>query len=175
MTVTAAIDAVGLVKNFGQLRAVDGIDLDVRQGEIFGVLDPNGAGKTTMLKMLATLLPIDAGQARVFGVDVAREPHARRGAQPVPGTVPDDRVGTARVSRSRDEDLQAFYAAPRCLVSPDEFHELFGPHRTAATRRLRRQQRLRPIARDRFSLPAHVGEQVQGDRHPVSLRTRRAR
>ena len=78
MTATPAIHAVGLVKTFGQLRAVDGVDLDVRQGEIFGVLGPNGAGKTTTLKMLATLLPIDAGQARVFGVDVAREPHRVR-------------------------------------------------------------------------------------------------
>ena len=78
MTATAAIDAAGLAKNFGQLRAVDGVDLNVRQGEIFGVLGPNGAGKTTTLKMLATLLPIDAGQARVFGVDVAREPHRVR-------------------------------------------------------------------------------------------------
>src|SRR6201997_1658100 len=78
MTATAAVAATGLVKSFGQLRAVDGIDLDVRQGEIFGVLGPNGAGKTTTLKMLATLLPIDAGQARVFGVDVAREPHRIR-------------------------------------------------------------------------------------------------
>jgi ABC-2 type transport system ATP-binding protein len=78
MTATPAIDAVGLVKVFGQLRAVDEVDLDVRQGEIFGVLGPNGAGKTTTLKMLATLLPIDAGQARVFGVDVAREPHRIR-------------------------------------------------------------------------------------------------
>jgi ABC-2 type transport system ATP-binding protein len=73
-----AVDAVGLVKNFGPLRAVDGIDLEVRQGEIFGVLGPNGAGKTTALRMLATLLPIDAGRARVFGVDVAREPHRIR-------------------------------------------------------------------------------------------------
>ncbi|HWG13835.1 MAG TPA: ATP-binding cassette domain-containing protein, partial [Streptosporangiaceae bacterium] len=47
MTVTAAVDAAGLVKTFGQLRAVDGIDLQVGQGEIFGVLGPNGAGKTT--------------------------------------------------------------------------------------------------------------------------------
>ncbi|HEY1702710.1 MAG TPA: ATP-binding cassette domain-containing protein [Trebonia sp.] len=78
MTETAAVAATGLVKSFGQLRAVDGIDLDVRQGEIYGVLGPNGAGKTTMLRMLATLLPIDAGQARVFGVDVAREPHRIR-------------------------------------------------------------------------------------------------
>ena len=78
MAATAAIDATGLVKAFGQHRAVDGIDLQVREGEIFGVLGPNGAGKTTALRMLATLLPIDAGQARVFGVDVAREPHRIR-------------------------------------------------------------------------------------------------
>jgi len=96
MTTTAAIDAVGLVKSFGQLRAVDGIDLDVHQGEIFGVLGPNGAGKTTMLKMLATLLPIDAGQARVFGVDVAREPHRIR-----------QLVGVTGQYASVDEDLTA--------------------------------------------------------------------
>src|ERR1700735_4917125 len=78
MTATAAVEAAGLVKTFGRLRAVDGIDLQVSQGEIFGVLGPNGAGKTTALRMLATLLPIDAGQARIFGVDVVREPHRVR-------------------------------------------------------------------------------------------------
>src|SRR4051794_3159892 len=78
MTETAAVDAMGLVKKFGDLHAVDRIDLEVSQGEVFGVLGPNGAGKTTMLRMLATLLPIDAGDARSFGVDVAREPHRVR-------------------------------------------------------------------------------------------------
>ncbi len=78
MTPTTAVCATGLVKTFGGFCAVDGIDLEVRQGEIFGVLGPNGAGKTTMLKMLATLLPIDAGQARIFGVDVGHEPHRVR-------------------------------------------------------------------------------------------------
>jgi ABC-2 type transport system ATP-binding protein len=73
-----AVHVRGLVKEFGDLRAVDGIDLDVRRGEIFGVLGPNGAGKTTMLQMLATLLPIDAGTAEVFGVDVHRNPHMVR-------------------------------------------------------------------------------------------------
>ena len=96
MTATAAIDATGLVKTFGRLRAVDGIDLEVGQGEIFGVLGPNGAGKTTALRMLATLLPIDAGQARVFGVDVAREPHRIR-----------QLIGITGQFASVDEDLTA--------------------------------------------------------------------
>lgn len=78
MTTTPAVQATGLVKTFGDFRAVDRIDLEVAQGEIFGVLGPNGAGKTTMLKMLATLLSIDEGQASIFGVDVAREPHRIR-------------------------------------------------------------------------------------------------
>jgi ABC-2 type transport system ATP-binding protein len=73
-----AVTASGLVKKFGDNRAVDGIDLEVRRGEIFGVLGPNGAGKTTMLSMLATLLRIDAGEARIFGVDVIRQPHQVR-------------------------------------------------------------------------------------------------
>ncbi|MEV4390734.1 ATP-binding cassette domain-containing protein [Nonomuraea sp. NPDC049607] len=73
-----AVRAEGLVKTFGAHRAVDGIDLDVRTGEIFGVLGPNGAGKTTTLRMLATLLKIDAGRAEIFGVDVAANPHVIR-------------------------------------------------------------------------------------------------
>jgi ABC-2 type transport system ATP-binding protein len=96
MTALPAIDATGLVKTFGKLRAVDGIDLQVGQGEIFGVLGPNGAGKTTALRMLATLLPIDAGQARVFGVDVAREPHRIR-----------QLIGMTGQFASVDEDLTA--------------------------------------------------------------------
>jgi len=73
-----AVTASGLVKTFGEFRAVDGIDLEVRRGEVFGVLGPNGAGKTTTLKMLATLLPMDGGQASIFGVDVRRQPHMIR-------------------------------------------------------------------------------------------------
>ena len=73
-----AVTASGLVKQFGDTRAVDGIDLEVRRGEIFGVLGPNGAGKTTMLSMLATLARIDAGEAEIFGVDVLRQPHQVR-------------------------------------------------------------------------------------------------
>ncbi len=97
MTPTTAVHATGLVKEFGGFCAVDRIDLEVSRGEIFGVLGPNGAGKTTMLKMLATLLPIDAGQARVFGVDVAHEPHRVRQLLGVTGqyaSVDDDLTAT---------------------------------------------------------------------------------
>lgn len=73
-----AVRATGLVKEFGDQRVVDHIDLEVHRGEVFGVLGPNGAGKTTTLRMLATLLHIDAGEARIFGHDVRAEPHAVR-------------------------------------------------------------------------------------------------
>ncbi len=72
------ITAHELSKSFksshGAVEAVRSVSIDVRQGEIFGFLGPNGAGKTTILRMLTTLLPIDAGQAIVAGFDVAREP-----------------------------------------------------------------------------------------------------
>ncbi|TYR29825.1 ATP-binding cassette domain-containing protein [Mesorhizobium microcysteis] len=75
-----AISARGMVKIFGELRAVDGIDLDVPRGVIFAILGPNGAGKTTLMRMLATLATPDAGSAAVMGHDLVTEPHAVRGA-----------------------------------------------------------------------------------------------
>jgi ABC-2 type transport system ATP-binding protein len=74
-----AIEATGLVKSFGDTRAVDGVDLSVRSGSVYGVLGPNGAGKTTTIRMLATLLRPDAGSARVLGHDIVREADAVRG------------------------------------------------------------------------------------------------
>ena len=68
-----AIDATGLVKHFGETRAVDGLDLEVRTGAVYGVLGPNGAGKTTAIRMLATLLRPTAGTARVFGHDIVTD------------------------------------------------------------------------------------------------------
>ena len=70
---TPAIEAAGLVKTFGDNRAVDGVDLLVEQGTVYGVLGPNGAGKTTTISMLATLLKPDGGSARVLGHDILRE------------------------------------------------------------------------------------------------------
>ncbi|MEV4192376.1 ATP-binding cassette domain-containing protein [Streptomyces toxytricini] len=69
-----AIYAEGLVKTFGEVRALDGVDLDVPQGTVLGLLGPNGAGKTTAVRCLTTLLRPDAGRAVVAGVDVLRHP-----------------------------------------------------------------------------------------------------
>lgn len=68
-----AVEARGLVKSFGDHCAVNGVDLNVRAGTIYGVLGPNGAGKTTTIRMLATLLRPDAGSARIFGYDAVKQ------------------------------------------------------------------------------------------------------
>jgi ABC-2 type transport system ATP-binding protein len=77
--VTLAIETEGLVKTFGETRAVDGIDLGVKAGSVFGVLGPNGAGKTTTIRMLATLLQPTAGSARVLGHDIVTDADIVRG------------------------------------------------------------------------------------------------
>ena len=78
MSSSPAIEAEGLVKHFGDTRAVDGVDLSVAQGAVYGVLGPNGAGKTTTIRMLATLLSPDAGRASVLGHDIVSDADAVR-------------------------------------------------------------------------------------------------
>ncbi len=92
-----AIEASGLVKHFGDTRAVDGVDLAVESGAVYGVLGPNGAGKTTTIRILATLLRPDAGSARVLGHDVVAEADAVRGEVSLTGQL-----------ASVDEDLSGF-------------------------------------------------------------------
>ncbi|WP_410655020.1 ATP-binding cassette domain-containing protein [Amycolatopsis sp. lyj-112] len=92
-----AIEASGLVKVFGDNRAVDGIDLKVPAGTVYGVLGPNGAGKTTAVKMLATLLRPNSGEARIFGKDVVRDADAVRSMVSLTGqyaSVDEDLTGT---------------------------------------------------------------------------------
>jgi ABC-2 type transport system ATP-binding protein len=91
---TLAVEASGLIKAFGATRAVDGVDLAVPTGSVYGFLGPNGAGKTTTIRVLATLLQPDAGTARVFGYDVVRQAAAVRG-----------RVSLTGQLASVDEDL----------------------------------------------------------------------
>ncbi|QNP64313.1 ATP-binding cassette domain-containing protein [Streptomyces genisteinicus] len=94
MSTDLAIETSGLVKVFGENRAVDGVDLRVAAGTVYGVLGPNGAGKTTTVRMLATLLRPDAGEARVFGKDVRKDADAVR-----------SRVSLTGQYASVDEDL----------------------------------------------------------------------
>ena len=73
-----AVDAVDLHKQYGEIKAADGISLRIPTGSVFGLLGPNGAGKTTTVRILTTLLRPDAGSARVAGYDVVREAHSVR-------------------------------------------------------------------------------------------------
>ncbi|KIQ63440.1 ABC transporter [Kitasatospora griseola] len=74
----AAIEAENLVKTFGDVRALDGVSLDVPEGTVLGLLGPNGAGKTTAVRVLTTLLQPDSGRATVAGVDVLKHPNRVR-------------------------------------------------------------------------------------------------
>src|SRR3954471_22605742 len=75
---SAAVEATALVKHYGDIEAVRGVDLRIEAGDVFGFLGPNGAGKSTCVRMLTTLLSITSGSARVAGIDVAAEPDAVR-------------------------------------------------------------------------------------------------
>ncbi len=123
---TLAIEASGLVKTFGDTRAVDGVDLAVPRGAVYGVLGPNGAGKTTTIRMLATLLRPDAGSARVLGRDIVHEADAVRGLVSLTGQL-----------ASVDEDLTGRenlillgrllgYSRPRSKERAAELLEAFG-------------------------------------------------
>jgi ABC-2 type transport system ATP-binding protein len=112
-----AVEVSGLVKAFGETTAVDGVDLAVAPGMVYGLLGPNGAGKTTIIRVLTTLLRPDAGNARVLGNDVVAEADAVRG-----------RVALTGQYASVDEDLTG--RENLVLVA-----RLLGlPHRQARTR-----------------------------------------
>ncbi len=89
-----AIEVLGLVKRFGDVRALDGVDLSAPRGQMVGLLGPNGAGKTTLVRVLATLLEADAGSAHVLGIDVKRDAGAVR-----------ERIGLAGQYAAVDENL----------------------------------------------------------------------
>ncbi|WP_243060944.1 ATP-binding cassette domain-containing protein [Nocardioides sp. SR21] len=121
-----AIETHDLVKVFGEQRAVDGVDLAIPTGGVYGVLGPNGAGKTTTIKMLATLLVPDGGTATVLGHDVAREPAKVRA-----------RVAMTGQFASLDEDLTGLenlvllarlygYSRPAAKARAVELLEAFG-------------------------------------------------
>jgi len=92
-----AVETVSLVRTFGRTRAVDGVDLRISRGCVYGLLGPNGAGKTTVVRILATLLRPTCGEARVFGYDVVRQGDAVRNLISLTGqfaSVDEDLTGT---------------------------------------------------------------------------------
>jgi ABC-2 type transport system ATP-binding protein len=91
------IRAEGLVKNYGEVRALDGLDLSVPEGSVLSLLGPNGAGKTTAVRILTTLLPFDEGQATVAGIDVRTNPNDVR-----------SRIGLSGQYAAVDEYLTGF-------------------------------------------------------------------
>ncbi|MEU7175925.1 ATP-binding cassette domain-containing protein [Micromonospora tulbaghiae] len=114
---TTAVLADGIRKTYGRTTALDGFDLAVPAGTVYGVLGPNGAGKTTAVRILTTLLRFDAGRARVAGYDVASDP---------------DRVRTAI-------SLTGQYAAVDEVLSGRQNLVLFGRLRRLSARRARRR------------------------------------
>ncbi|MHB1288254.1 ATP-binding cassette domain-containing protein [Georgenia sp.] len=94
---THAIEAVGLSKRYGDVVALDGVDLHVRTGTVLGLLGPNGAGKTTCIRILTTLLRPDSGTATVAGADVLTEPRTVR-----------ERIGLSGQYAAVDEYLTGF-------------------------------------------------------------------
>ena len=116
-TEPTAISATGLVKSFGAVRALDGVDLEAPQGTVLGLLGPNGAGKTTTVRVLTTLLSPDAGTVRVAGLDVVRDAPALRA-----------KIGLAGQHAAVDEHLTG--AENLVMVG-----RLYGARRGAARRR----------------------------------------
>src|SRR5450755_2245601 len=110
----SAVHVEGVVKRFGTTTALAGVDLDVEEATVFGLLGANGAGKTTLIRVLATLLAPDAGRAEVFGRDVVHDAAGGAGAvgadRPVrggrreadrPGEPPDVRAPVRPLGRGR--------------------------------------------------------------------------
>ncbi len=121
-----AVETVGLVRSFGELRAVDGLDLEVGRGTFFGFLGPNGAGKSTTLKILTGLLEPTEGTARILGFDVVENP---REAKARVGVVPEELMLFDRLSATEYLELVGrLYGMPRAEIArrSEELLEVLG-------------------------------------------------
>ena len=127
-----AVDARGLVKRYGEQRALDGFDLKVAPGRICALLGPNGAGKTTAVRVLTTLLRPDAGHARVPGFDVATQAHAVRariglsGQSPAVDEILSGRQNLVIFGRLNGLDRRAAAARADQLVDPFDLRDAAG-------------------------------------------------
>ncbi len=110
------VKAEGLSKNFGSLKAVDGVSFEIKEGEIFGFLGPNGAGKTTTISMLTTLLKPSGGKAEIAGLDIHKHPNEVRrvvGVVPQEYTADEDLTGLQNIVLCAD-----LYGIPRSNSKP---------------------------------------------------------
>ena len=132
-----AIRAEGLVKHYGETKALDGVDLEVPEGKVVGVLGPNGAGKTTAVRVLATLLRPDAGHATVHGHDVVKDPRAVRSLIGLTGqyaSVDEDLSGTENlVLLARLLDFSRAGAKARAAALLEQFELTDAAGRAAKT------------------------------------------
>jgi len=119
MSSEAAIEVEGIVKRYGDVRALDGVDLAASPGKVLGLLGPNGAGKTTLVRVLATLIEPDEGTARVTGLDVVADAGRVR-----------ERIGLAGQYAAVDENLTG-------LENLTMVGRLYGSERAPAKRRAR--------------------------------------
>lgn len=138
-----AVEVRGLVKHYGSTKALDGVDLDVREGTVLGVLGPNGAGKTTLVRCLSTLIVPDAGHAVVAGYDVVKQPRQLRRT-----------IGLTGQYASVDEKLSGWenlYMIGRLLDLPRK------TARARADELLERFSSPRPPSGPRWTTPAACG------------------
>ena len=183
-----AISARGLVKTFGDVRAVDGIDLDVPRGMIFAILGPNGAGKTTLMRMLATLSRPEAGSATVMGHDLRKAPHEVRAAIAMTGqfaSLDEDLTGRENLvllarlwgfrGRAAKSSRRRAARGFRPVRSGDEAGEgLFRRHAAQARhRRLADRHAGRPLPRRADHRPRPEGPQGCLEDDPRARRLRR--
>ncbi|GHF61762.1 daunorubicin resistance protein DrrA family ABC transporter ATP-binding protein [Streptomyces mashuensis] len=132
-----AIHAEGLVKTFGDVKALDGVDLDVPEGTVLGLLGPNGAGKTTAVRVLTTLLRPDRGRATVAGIDVLKRPQEVRHAIGLSGqfaAVDEYLTGRENLTMvGRLYQMSARQAKARATELLERFHLTDAADRTAKT------------------------------------------
>ncbi len=135
--VSGVVHAEGLVKTFGSVKALDGVDLDVPEGTVLGLLGPNGAGKTTAVQCLTTLLRPDAGTATVAGFDVVERPHDVRRVIGLSGqfaAVDEYLTGRENLEMvGRLYQLRAKAAKARAAELLEQFHLAGAADRTAKT------------------------------------------
>ena len=144
-----SIVAEGITRDFADLRAVDDVDLNIRSGQIFGFLGPNGSGKTTMVKMLATILALTAGSARVGGFDVITEPQKVRA-----------RIGVAL----QEVGLDPLMTAREMLVLQSRLFSV-----DSATARVKADQLLKTVGLDDVDPKKRVGQFSGGMKRRLDL------